>query len=83
MRPSRPPALAALAARLERPRDAFARAPAPPLAIRVFSHRPPVFHQARRSGTALFHPPYGKTFDLLPCAPTRIACPVDHRETLS
>lgn len=39
----------------------------------TFSHYKPVFHQARRSGTALFHPPYGKTFDLLLRVLTRIA----------
>nr|WP_057925855.1 coniferyl aldehyde dehydrogenase [Burkholderia ambifaria] len=39
----------------------------------TFSHHKPVFHQARRSGTALFHPPYGKTFELLLRVLTRIA----------
>ncbi|GBH24185.1 coniferyl aldehyde dehydrogenase [Burkholderia vietnamiensis] len=39
----------------------------------TFSHHKPVFHQARRSGTALFHPPYGKTFDLLLRVLTRFA----------
>nr|WP_175800505.1 hypothetical protein [Burkholderia anthina] len=80
MRPSRPPRLAA---RVERQRDAFARDPAPPRAIRVFSHHPPVRPQTRRSGAALFRPPYGKSFDLLLRVLTRIACPIDHRETLS
>ncbi|RQS67485.1 coniferyl aldehyde dehydrogenase [Burkholderia sp. Bp8963] len=39
----------------------------------TFSHLKPVFHQARWNGTALFHPPYGKTFDLLLRVLSRIA----------
>jgi coniferyl-aldehyde dehydrogenase len=39
----------------------------------TFSHRKPVFHQARWNGTGLFHPPYGKTFDLLLRVLKRIA----------
>ena len=31
----------------------------------TFSKHKPVFHQARWSGTTLFHPPYGRTFDHL------------------
>jgi coniferyl-aldehyde dehydrogenase len=30
-----------------------------------FSHLKPVFHQARLNGTAWFHPPYGRAFELL------------------
>ncbi|HEX8415451.1 MAG TPA: coniferyl aldehyde dehydrogenase [Sphingomicrobium sp.] len=33
--------------------------------FRTFSHYKPVFRQARRAGTILFHPPYGKRFDAL------------------
>jgi coniferyl-aldehyde dehydrogenase len=33
--------------------------------FRSFSKEKPVFHQSRWAGTWLFHPPYGKTFDLL------------------
>jgi coniferyl-aldehyde dehydrogenase len=39
----------------------------------TFSKHKPVFHQARWNGTALFHPPYGKTFDLLLRVLSRIA----------
>ncbi len=33
--------------------------------FRTFSKEKPVFYQARLNGTRLFHPPYGKTFDLM------------------
>jgi coniferyl-aldehyde dehydrogenase len=33
--------------------------------FRTFSKEKPVFYQARLNGTALFHPPYGKTFELM------------------
>jgi coniferyl-aldehyde dehydrogenase len=33
--------------------------------FRSFSKEKSVFHQSRWAGTRLFHPPYGKTFDLL------------------
>ena|GEM_PF-4078314 len=65
MRPSRPPDLAT---RFERQREAFAHDPtlvANPDYMAIIG--------ARRSGTALFHPPYGKTFDLLLRVLARIA----------
>ncbi len=39
----------------------------------TFSKHKPVFHQARLNGTALFYPPYGKTFDRLLAVLKRIA----------
>ncbi|HWV05730.1 coniferyl aldehyde dehydrogenase [Ralstonia sp.] len=39
----------------------------------TFSKRKPVFHQARLSGTGLFHPPYGHTFNWLLRVLSRIA----------
>jgi coniferyl-aldehyde dehydrogenase len=33
--------------------------------FRTFSKEKPVFYQARLKGTRLFHPPYGKTFDIM------------------
>ncbi len=99
MRPSRQTDLAArlngrlngrlkarLNARSARRRDAFDRAPHGPHGPRVLA--PNALNAfcrvaAQRHGTTPFHPPYGKTFDRLPRVPTRIACPIDHRETHS
>ncbi|MBB0026675.1 coniferyl aldehyde dehydrogenase [Ralstonia pickettii] len=39
----------------------------------TFSKRKPVFHQTRWNGTALFHPPYGHTFNWLLRVLSRIA----------
>ncbi|UIF89942.1 coniferyl aldehyde dehydrogenase [Cupriavidus sp. UYPR2.512] len=40
--------------------------------FRTFSKLKPVFHQTRLNGTFLFHPPYGKAFDMLLGALKRI-----------
>lgn len=94
MRPSRQTDLAAclngrLKARSARRRDAFDRAPHGPHGPRVLApnalNAPNAFCRdaAHRHDTAPFHPPCGKTFDLLLRVPTRIACPIDPRETHS
>ncbi|QTD93456.1 hypothetical protein [Burkholderia anthina] len=95
MRPSRQTDLAAclngrlkarLNARSARRRDAFDRAPHGPRVLAPNAlNAPNAFCRdaAHRHGTAPFHPPCGKTFDRLPRVPTRIACPIDPRETLS
>ena len=41
--------------------------------FRTFSKEKPVFRQSRFAGTALFYPPYGKTFERLLAALRRIA----------
>jgi coniferyl-aldehyde dehydrogenase len=41
--------------------------------FRTFSNERPVFYQARLNGTRLFHPPYGKTFNLVLWLIKRIA----------